>query len=356
LLPVLEAGGVDLVLSGHSHCYERSYLIDRHYAYSTGFSTTNKLDGGSGREAGTGAYQKPAGGPAANRGTVYAVAGSSGQISGGPLNHPAMFISTNLLGSVVLDFNGPRLDAKFIRENGQVTDYFTMLKVNDAPTATNRTLVFFGDTSTNLQLTAGDPNRDPLTYFTNSLPTRGLLVDFNSANGTVTYTPAHGFSGSDGFTFGANDSQTNSAPATVSLSVLPLPDLDSDGLPDAWETTYGVTNALADADGDGLSNLAEYLANTNPTNSASFLRITGFSQNASGHSTLTWNAIGGTRYRVSFSDVITGPFIDVIRPVALELNASPVGTAATSSFTDDFTLTGGAPGDERRFYRLRVVQ
>ena len=31
LLPILEAGGVDLVLSGHSHSYERSYLLDGHY-------------------------------------------------------------------------------------------------------------------------------------------------------------------------------------------------------------------------------------------------------------------------------------------------------------------------------------
>jgi len=355
-LPILEAGGVDLVLSGHSHSYERSYLLDQHYAYTSGFSVTNKLDPGSGREGGTGAYKKPAGGPTANKGAVYAVAGSSGQISGGPLNHPAFFVSTNQLGSMVLDFNGSRLDAKFIRENGQITDYFTMLKVNHAPIATNLTLVFFGDTSTNLQLTAGDANSDPLSYFTNSLPTRGLLVNLNPANGTVTYTPAHGFSGADGFTFGVNDGQTNSAPANVSLSVLALPDLDTDGIPDAWETSYGISNALADNDNDGMTNLAEYLANTNPTNAASYLRVIGFNQNLSGHSTLTWNAVGGTRYRVSFSDVIPGPFTDIPLPAAAEINPAPLNTGASQSFTDNFTLTGGAPINGRRFYRIRIVQ
>ena len=30
-LPILEAGGVDVVLTGHSHSYERSFLIDGHY-------------------------------------------------------------------------------------------------------------------------------------------------------------------------------------------------------------------------------------------------------------------------------------------------------------------------------------
>ena len=34
------------------------------------------------------------------------MAGSSGQISGGTLNHPAMFISLNVLGSLVLDVHG----------------------------------------------------------------------------------------------------------------------------------------------------------------------------------------------------------------------------------------------------------
>jgi hypothetical protein len=31
--PILERYGVDLVLSGHSHNYERSYLLDGHYGH-----------------------------------------------------------------------------------------------------------------------------------------------------------------------------------------------------------------------------------------------------------------------------------------------------------------------------------
>jgi hypothetical protein len=34
VLPILEAEGVDLVISGHSHNYERSYLIDGFYGFS----------------------------------------------------------------------------------------------------------------------------------------------------------------------------------------------------------------------------------------------------------------------------------------------------------------------------------
>ena len=113
-LPILEAEGVDLVLTGHSHSYERSFLIDGHYGASGTFVPSMKKDGGSGREDGSGAYQKPTSGPASHEGAAYAVAGSSGQIAGGALNHPAMFVSLNVLGSMVLDVTEGRLDAKFI--------------------------------------------------------------------------------------------------------------------------------------------------------------------------------------------------------------------------------------------------
>src|SRR5437762_2031566 len=86
LVPILESGGVDLVLAGHSHAYERSYLIDGHYGLSTTFSDANKKDGGGGRDPSY--YLKPAAHPG-RQGAVYTVAGSSGQISGGTLNHPA---------------------------------------------------------------------------------------------------------------------------------------------------------------------------------------------------------------------------------------------------------------------------
>ncbi len=45
-LPLLEAAGVDLVLSGHSHMYERSYLIDCHYDTSDSFGQSNIVSDG----------------------------------------------------------------------------------------------------------------------------------------------------------------------------------------------------------------------------------------------------------------------------------------------------------------------
>jgi MYXO-CTERM domain-containing protein len=127
-LPILERHGVDLVLSGHSHAYERSFLLDGHYGMSGTITGAMKKDGSSGRAAQGSAYRKSAPGKAPNDGAVYVVAGSSGQVSGGSLDHPAMFISLNRLGSLVLDVDGGRVEGRFLRENGFLDDSFTLLK------------------------------------------------------------------------------------------------------------------------------------------------------------------------------------------------------------------------------------
>jgi hypothetical protein len=129
VVPIVEAHGADLVLCGHSHVYERSFLIDGHYGLSWSWTPTMAKDSGSGRTNDTGAYLKTSAGPGPRQGTVYVVAGSSGwtwHYAG--LNHPAMFTGLAELGSLVIDVNGQRLDAKFLRETGAIDDHFTILK------------------------------------------------------------------------------------------------------------------------------------------------------------------------------------------------------------------------------------
>jgi hypothetical protein len=127
-LPILEAHGVDLVLSGHSHCYERSRLLDGHYGYSTSLEAFMMKDAGNGREDGTGAYRKESAGPAPNEGAVYIVAGSSGWATFGTMDHPVMEVSLLEMGSLVIDVNSNRLDARFLRETGAIQDHFTIVK------------------------------------------------------------------------------------------------------------------------------------------------------------------------------------------------------------------------------------
>src|SRR5262249_8268236 len=49
LLPILDSTGVDLVLTGHSHSYERSFLVNGHYGPSTTLTSAMKVDSGDGR-------------------------------------------------------------------------------------------------------------------------------------------------------------------------------------------------------------------------------------------------------------------------------------------------------------------
>jgi hypothetical protein len=87
-------------------------------------------DAGSGRPADTGAYRKEPDG----KGAVYIVAGSSGWATFRTGHHPAMFTDALVLGSMVIDVHGNRLEAKFLRETGAIDDAFTILK-NAGPDA-----------------------------------------------------------------------------------------------------------------------------------------------------------------------------------------------------------------------------
>jgi hypothetical protein len=61
----------------------------------------------------------------------------------------------------------------------------------------------------------------------------------------------------------------------------------------------GSTHALADSDGDGQSNLAEYLSGTSPTNAASCLKLEGVTQ-ANGTATVSFNAVSNQTYTVEW--------------------------------------------------------
>ncbi len=129
-LPVLEAGGVDLVLTGHSHVYERSFLLDGHYGKSPSFNAaTNVKQKGDGRAGGGGVYLKPLS-RTPHAGQVSVVTGSAGHAGGStvPLGHPAMVYAFNEPGSAVVDIDGLRLELVFLNDKGEKRDWFSMVK------------------------------------------------------------------------------------------------------------------------------------------------------------------------------------------------------------------------------------
>ncbi len=133
ILPILEQHGVDLVLGGHSHNYERSKFIDGHYGYSNSYSDVlyAKNTGSGDVYTGASAYSKSQ--PAqAHSGTVYAVVGTSAAAGGGPMNHPVMYRAFSKLGSMVIDIDNLVLSARFVDDKGEVQDAFTLQKLATA--------------------------------------------------------------------------------------------------------------------------------------------------------------------------------------------------------------------------------
>lgn len=128
ILPILERGGVDLVLTGHSHMYERSHLITGHYGPSAHFKPGMILDKGQADEWSI-QYKKACGEKEPARGTIYAVVGSSSKLDQGPLDHPAMPISLRQYGSLMIDVEGAQMTLRFINAEGFVSDEAVLKKV-----------------------------------------------------------------------------------------------------------------------------------------------------------------------------------------------------------------------------------
>lgn len=126
---ILERYGVDLVLCGHSHDYERSKLMKGHYGMETTFSAAaHNLSNSSGLYDGSEnscPYVKD------SLGTVYVVSGSAGKLGGTQpaFPHNAMYYANATEGGAsFLEVQGNRLDLKWICADGVIRDHFTMMK------------------------------------------------------------------------------------------------------------------------------------------------------------------------------------------------------------------------------------
>jgi hypothetical protein len=186
--PIFEAYNVDLVLSGHSHCYERSYLLNGHYGLSTTFNINTMTAGGdsngsgNGREDGGGAYTKSDD----IFGTIYSVAGSAGQATGGQLNHPAHFSSLNELGSAVIDVASNRLDMFFLNSSGEKRDYFTIIKRSGSKPLSPADLIAHAIGTNAIQLTWTDAATNEFGYYIDRSEdgTNFIRIGTNSVNTT----------------------------------------------------------------------------------------------------------------------------------------------------------------------------
>lgn len=132
IAPILEQYGVDLVLSGHCHNYERSKLMYGFYGWSWTYGPGFEWDGGSGHEADGHPYQKALGGAHPNRGTIYAVVGNGGSTGHSPaLNHPIMTSNwgcDTCAGSMLIRVHNDTLRAEYWTSGDSLLDEFAIYK------------------------------------------------------------------------------------------------------------------------------------------------------------------------------------------------------------------------------------
>ncbi|MCP5040545.1 MAG: metallophosphoesterase family protein [bacterium] len=155
--PILEQGGTDLVLTGHSHSYERSMMIDGHYGVAATLTPAHILGSGDGDFEGDGSYQKPAG-RVPHSGTVYVVNGvGENAHPSGTFDHPIMVTSHTTEGSLIVDVSGDLLNATFVSRYGDILDRFQISKTTGVPSMGNLALIALASV---LALVAGVTRRD----------------------------------------------------------------------------------------------------------------------------------------------------------------------------------------------------
>ena len=126
IMPILESAGVDLVLTGHSHIYERSMLMDGAYVTPT-VAEGVILDDGDGDPSGDGAYEKSEGlNP--HEGTIQIVAGHGGAGLGRKGTMPVMKRIIVEHGSVIVDVVDDTLTAVMVDKHGDARDLFSIVK------------------------------------------------------------------------------------------------------------------------------------------------------------------------------------------------------------------------------------
>ena len=165
-VPLLEGHHVDLVLSGHSHVYERSYLIEGHDGIESSLTSAMKINSTLGNMAPY--YIKSL---VNGHGTVYAVCGNSGQ--GGVVNginfpnpvgttngypHDAMAVSDkDHYGSMILTFRNNEIEGKYLQSDGTIADNFKIVKNSCVAGVTVEESITSGNWNVNSTWKCGTP-------------------------------------------------------------------------------------------------------------------------------------------------------------------------------------------------------
>ncbi len=200
IIPILENYGIDLVVAGHSHVYERSYMINGHYTKSGLFDPdVHVVDGSSGNPDLGETYKKGL----RDNSTMYVVVGNSGNYTSDDKMpnkmHPVFYYrdgGTDVTGSLIMEFEGGTMVGKYINKYGDILDKFSIQKDisdMDIPTgiAHNYTEVykmnaFPNPSSDKLSLEFYNPTLAKAQITVSDMSGRQLLSQESNFNGKTT--------------------------------------------------------------------------------------------------------------------------------------------------------------------------
>lgn len=134
----------------------------------------------------------------------------------------------------------------------QATVSVMVKPVNDPPTAENLVITMNRNNPRDIIFHASDPDGDPLSFRLLDEPGHGELWKYPAI---ATYYPKKDFSGTDRFSYVANDGQLDSLPATVTLTVLDLnnpPRAEDQHLLVRTNRSLGITLKATDLDDQPL--------------------------------------------------------------------------------------------------------
>ena len=160
IIPLLESYHVDLVLNGHSHSNERSYMMKGHYGLATTFTSSMKMSTSTNTFVKAYPYN----------GTVYAVCGTSGQNVGGTSSGwpmACMNLSNNTNNaSLIIDVNGLTLSCKYLSSLGTIADQFTITRtLSTARIATNDFNIYQSNDQLVLNLNSDEDAKFNLSFY-----------------------------------------------------------------------------------------------------------------------------------------------------------------------------------------------
>jgi hypothetical protein len=194
---------------------------------------------------------------------------------------------------------------------------------------------------------SGSITADTVFSFTNNTSDEnGKIGDYMDVDADLSGLSDHTLADSESATFtftvsNAVGAFTPLAVDNIAITELPEPDSDSDGIPDAIETLWSLNNSIDDSaldkDGDGRSNLAEFVGGTAGNDPNDFLRAS-IVKNGTLFDISLSKETSDRQYILEYSPDLTTPWqaIDADSTLPITFQKTPVSSA--------------------EFFRIRILQ